>query len=100
MNNAKIETAASKGTKRSQYVDSSIGKWAVRDSEGQHGILLIKDIDAFCSAITAAKKSRTLNTMRNQLTQSLDHVEFGKVTIQKGMVTWKAGDFVEPSDLQ
>ena len=80
--------ASSTSKSKSQYVDSSIGKWAVRDDEGQHGILLIKDIDAYCTAITAAKKSRTLNTMRIQLRRSLDHVEFGKVTIKNGLVEW------------
>jgi hypothetical protein len=95
MTNTKNDSAASTSKSKSQYVDSSIGKWAVRDERGQHGILLIKDIDAFCQAITAAQRSRTLKTMRDQIRRSLDFVEFGKITIKDGMVHWKGGDFVE-----
>ena len=78
------------------FVDTSIGSWIVTNEDGDHALLLVKDIDAFCNLIRGAIFQKNLKGIRERVKELLDHVEFAPVKVKNdGTIKWKNGEFIQ-----
>jgi hypothetical protein len=73
-------------------VDYQIGDWMIKTDEGEHAILVVKDIHGFMDALTMAKIESTSAFCEQHINDAIDLVEFAPVDIIQGnTIQWQGG---------
>jgi len=75
------------------HVDHSIGPWVI-ESEGNHAILVVKDIDCMVEDLGRGLTEKRLKSVKRRLIDIMSNMEFAAVHVQQnGMVKWQGGQF-------